>query len=190
MATAGKTVVRTVRVGEIRYQLERTRCGKSNCRRCREGPAHGPYWYSYQRRDGRSVRSYHGRTAPRQVVQALRLAEAEEKSRRSLEHDAIIDMIFALEDLGALLWDADEEDDHDPEDLSHEDLERLRTLADELEEQAKEFANATRLLRRHVRQCITHLNSLADGAEEYLDDDDGQNTPELYIDESDRGCDA
>ena len=190
MATDSKTVVRTVRVGEIRYQLERTRCGKSNCRRCREGPTHGPYWYSYQRRDGRSVRSYHGRNAPEQVVQALRLAKEEEKRRQSLDHNAVVNVLFAIEDLGAFLWDADEEDDHDPEDLSHEDLERLRTLAGELEDQAKEFADVARLLRRHVRQCITHLNRLADEAEEYLDADRGQDTPELYIDESDRGGDA
>jgi hypothetical protein len=30
------------------YQLERVKCGKVKCNRCRQRPAHGPYWYLYQ----------------------------------------------------------------------------------------------------------------------------------------------
>jgi hypothetical protein len=31
-------------------------CGKPACRRCKRGPAHGPYWYAYWK-DGERVRS-------------------------------------------------------------------------------------------------------------------------------------
>jgi hypothetical protein len=28
-------------------QLELADCGKSNCRKCKNGPSHGPYWHGY-----------------------------------------------------------------------------------------------------------------------------------------------
>jgi len=39
-------------------------CGKPNCTRCAEGPAHGPYWYRYYRRGGKLVSKYVGKTLP------------------------------------------------------------------------------------------------------------------------------
>ena len=32
---------------DVVYQLELRRCSYKNCRRCRQGPSHGPYWYAY-----------------------------------------------------------------------------------------------------------------------------------------------
>jgi hypothetical protein len=40
------------------YQLEKVRCGKRGCRKCTEGPAHGPYLYRYFRKDGRMWSEY------------------------------------------------------------------------------------------------------------------------------------
>jgi hypothetical protein len=46
------------------YRLELVSCGKPNCTRCAEGPAHGPYWYRYYRRGGKVVSKYVGKTLP------------------------------------------------------------------------------------------------------------------------------
>jgi hypothetical protein len=46
------------------YRLELVSCGKPNCTRCAEGPAHGPYWYRYYRRGKKVVSKYVGKTLP------------------------------------------------------------------------------------------------------------------------------
>jgi hypothetical protein len=46
------------------YRLEMVSCGKARCRKCADGPGHGPYWYRYYRRDGRVVSKYVGKTLP------------------------------------------------------------------------------------------------------------------------------
>ncbi len=46
------------------YRLELVSCGKPNCTRCAEGPAHGPYWYRYYRRGGKVVSKYVGKALP------------------------------------------------------------------------------------------------------------------------------
>lgn len=46
------------------YRLELVSCGKPNCTRCAEGPAHGPYWYRYYRRGAKVVSKYVGKTLP------------------------------------------------------------------------------------------------------------------------------
>ena len=46
-------------------RLEMISCGKDRCRKCAEGPGHGPYWYRYYRRDGRVVSKYVGKRLPR-----------------------------------------------------------------------------------------------------------------------------
>jgi hypothetical protein len=46
------------------YQRELIKCGKPKCRRCRHRPAHGPYWYRYERRGGRLVSTYIGKRSP------------------------------------------------------------------------------------------------------------------------------
>lgn len=42
------------------YRLEKVRCGKPNCR-CAQGKLHGPYWYLYQRRNGKLTSKYIGK---------------------------------------------------------------------------------------------------------------------------------
>ena len=55
-----REVVKREVIGSVVYQLEKISCGKERCRRCPHG--HGPYWYSYQRRDGKVVSKYIGKT--------------------------------------------------------------------------------------------------------------------------------
>lgn len=45
-------------------RLELVRCGKKECKKCAEGPAHGPYWYLYVRRGGRLTSKYLGKELP------------------------------------------------------------------------------------------------------------------------------
>jgi hypothetical protein len=40
---------------------EKVRCGKKGCKKCKEGPAHGPYWYLYYYRNGRLTSKYIGK---------------------------------------------------------------------------------------------------------------------------------
>ncbi len=49
---------------KITYHQQISYCGKSRCRRCREGTGHGPYWYAYQTVDGRTTRTYIGKHLP------------------------------------------------------------------------------------------------------------------------------
>ena len=46
------------------YRQQYTFCGKPNCRHCREGQGHGPYWYAYITRNGQTVRKYLGKQLP------------------------------------------------------------------------------------------------------------------------------
>src|SRR2546428_10738872 len=55
---------------QVTYRQQVNFCGKSNCRKCQQGIGHGPYWYSYQVVDGRTVRTYIGKNLP-PGVQAL-----------------------------------------------------------------------------------------------------------------------
>src|SRR5215472_9956928 len=48
----------------ITYRQQKSFCSKPGCRKCREGIGHGPYWYAYQVVNGRSVRTYIGKTLP------------------------------------------------------------------------------------------------------------------------------
>ena len=48
----------------MRYREQYRRCGKANCRRCAEGPGHGPYWYEIWREDGRLHTRYVGKVLP------------------------------------------------------------------------------------------------------------------------------
>jgi Family of unknown function (DUF6788) len=56
---------RPTSVGTLR--LERVKCGKERCRKCREGPAHGPYWYLYFRRNGKLTSRYIGKKVPEEL---------------------------------------------------------------------------------------------------------------------------
>ena len=49
---------------KVTYRQQFTFCGKPNCRRCREGRGHGPYWYAYISKNGQTVRKYIGKQLP------------------------------------------------------------------------------------------------------------------------------
>ena len=46
------------------YRQEYIRCGKAGCKRCADGPAHGPYWYAYSREEGKLRKRYIGKERP------------------------------------------------------------------------------------------------------------------------------
>ncbi len=46
------------------YKQEYVRCGKENCTRCTNRQGHGPYWYAYNFRDGKSHKRYIGLKLP------------------------------------------------------------------------------------------------------------------------------
>ncbi|HKV03097.1 MAG TPA: DUF6788 family protein, partial [Ktedonobacteraceae bacterium] len=60
---------------KITYHQQVSYCGKPHCRRCREGLGHGPYWYSYQVVDGRTIRTYVGKHLPAGTQGALGVVE-------------------------------------------------------------------------------------------------------------------
>jgi len=165
-----RRIIETVHIGQIRYQLERVRCGKQRCQRCAEGDGHGPYWYAYERRQGRTVRSYHGCEVPQQVAEARRRDHAMRLRARALEHDAVMDIVMAVEDLGALLCQADEHDleDTTADELTADELAALDELSDELEYAADELRDITRNAVRKVRRRITRRRRLVAEAEELL----------------------
>jgi hypothetical protein len=49
---------------KVTYRQQVNFCGKPLCRKCQQGIGHGPYWYSYQVVDGRTVRTYIGKNLP------------------------------------------------------------------------------------------------------------------------------
>jgi hypothetical protein len=60
----GRQVVeeRPASAGTLR--LEMVKCGKERCKKCTEGPAHGPYWYLYLRKNGKLISRYIGKMIP------------------------------------------------------------------------------------------------------------------------------
>lgn len=46
------------------YRLRYVRCGKRGCTVCKDEPAHGPYWYGYEHRNGRVYSRYVGKLPP------------------------------------------------------------------------------------------------------------------------------
>lgn len=57
----GREVVFQKLEGKIVYRQELVRCGKNTCRCSTEGKLHGPYWYSYQRVNGKLKSRYVGK---------------------------------------------------------------------------------------------------------------------------------
>jgi hypothetical protein len=45
------------------YQQEYVKCGKSTCKRCKDG-GHGPYWYAYWSENGKTRKQYIGKERP------------------------------------------------------------------------------------------------------------------------------
>jgi hypothetical protein len=58
---SGREVVESRQIGKITYRWEGVKCGKLACR-CATGQLHGPYWYAYQRQNGRVKSWYVGKT--------------------------------------------------------------------------------------------------------------------------------
>jgi tetratricopeptide (TPR) repeat protein len=49
---------------EVTYRQQVSFCGKPRCRKCQQRIGHGPYWFSYQVVDGRTIRTYIGKNLP------------------------------------------------------------------------------------------------------------------------------
>jgi hypothetical protein len=66
------------------FRLELVDCGKGEsgrCRKCADGPSHGPYWYRYRWSDGKMHKRYVGKTLPLS-------ASAEEPTQNSFDDPA------------------------------------------------------------------------------------------------------
>jgi len=60
--TSGREVIGLVLhtpVGTMREEF--VACGKGRCKKCTNGPSHGPYWYLYYRKDKKLVSKYVGK---------------------------------------------------------------------------------------------------------------------------------
>ena len=94
---------------KITYHQQVSYCGKPRCRRCREGTGHGPYWYSYQTINGRTVRTYVGKELPAQA-QATGVAEESSEARASEVAGAVVRLYvlgqFTLERHNGQRWQA------------------------------------------------------------------------------------
>jgi hypothetical protein len=75
------------------YRLELVSCGKPNCTRCADGPAHGPYWYRYYRRGKKVVSKYVGKTLPAADMLAQDPAEAQVRGHAGSAPAAVEDRI-------------------------------------------------------------------------------------------------
>ncbi|HJT55206.1 MAG TPA: AAA family ATPase, partial [Ktedonobacteraceae bacterium] len=91
--------------GKVTYRQHVSFCGKPQCRKCRDGIGHGPYWYAYQVVDGRSVRTYIGKHLPAETRvrenPPVELAPLEQADLH-LEHGALSDAIDVLDRLLAI----------------------------------------------------------------------------------------
>ncbi|MBV9712917.1 MAG: AAA family ATPase, partial [Ktedonobacteraceae bacterium] len=52
---------------KITYHQQVSYCGKTRCKKCREGVGHGPYWYAYKTTNGHTTRTYIGKELPPDV---------------------------------------------------------------------------------------------------------------------------
>ena len=55
----------------VTLRREFVRCSKPACKRCKDAPGHGPYWYAYKREDGKVRKEYIGRHLPREYDDSL-----------------------------------------------------------------------------------------------------------------------
>ena len=56
--------------GKITYHQQVSYCGKTRCKKCREGIGHGPYWYAYKTTNGHTTRTYIGKDLPPEAQDA------------------------------------------------------------------------------------------------------------------------
>ena len=62
-------LMRKIRGSSVALRLEEVRCGKAGCRSC----PHGPYWYAYWSKGGRTKSAYVGKETGRAVELAAAL---------------------------------------------------------------------------------------------------------------------
>jgi len=55
---------------KITYHQQVSYCGKTRCKKCREGIGHGPYWYAYKTTNGHTTRTYIGKELPPDLEEA------------------------------------------------------------------------------------------------------------------------
>lgn len=172
MARAPKSIVRTLRDGDVRYQLELVRCGKKTCSRCREGPAHGPYWYAYEKRRKKIRRRYLGKELPAEIEARARVTKP---GRRREPHRLTLDVVSAMEDLEAALYRLDDrcyDGEVDVDELAGDELELLSELAEAIEDASDELGAAVTSLRRRLARTVKRLRRARDELEEHLDNED------------------
>lgn len=63
-AKDGVAEVRPAKRGGGSYVQQYTRCGKPTCRCAKGGKLHGPYWYLYTKKDGKTRCKYIGKNLP------------------------------------------------------------------------------------------------------------------------------
>ena len=63
---------------KVTYHQQVSFCGKSTCKRCRDGIGHGPYWYAYKTINGRTRRTYIGKNLPAEAGQQQGLPERQQ----------------------------------------------------------------------------------------------------------------
>jgi len=61
---------------KITYHQQVSYCGKTRCKKCREGVGHGPYWYAYKTVDGHTTRTYVGKNLPAEALTTLEASGA------------------------------------------------------------------------------------------------------------------
>jgi hypothetical protein len=186
-------LIETVQVGDTRCRLELARCGNARCERCREAPAHGPYWYAHQPKPGaptKTVRRYLGKTLPPEVEAARRARGpqlAERYRDRPLEHEELREVLSKLEGLGEVLmtlevhgWDRELE----AERLTPADRDELERMAAMLQEAGEELGQATTRLRRRpqrVRDRLRQASEELDDEEDLEDDEEDLSSHETSI---------
>ena len=50
------------------YRQDFYKCNKDRCKKCRDGPGHGPYWSRYWWEDGKTRKKYIGKNLPKHVL--------------------------------------------------------------------------------------------------------------------------
>ncbi|MDF0590291.1 DUF6788 family protein [Candidatus Methanocrinis natronophilus] len=63
-AKDGVAEVRPSKNGGGSYVLQYTKCGKPTCRCAKGGKLHGPYWYLYIKKGGKTTCKYIGKNLP------------------------------------------------------------------------------------------------------------------------------
>ena len=61
----------------ITYRLKLTKCGIKSCKKCRQGPSHGPYWFAYEQDTAPYYENYIGRDLDPQAMAATVIVTTE-----------------------------------------------------------------------------------------------------------------